>query len=249
MKKTIALILTSVLLLATLSFTACSSGNSDDAFLSALAQGLEARWAMTNKFDNDEDSKETKAGWESWFNAEYDKIQSYKDSEFENADLGKWAKKYIESIEESIDCLQYYGTNQWNEKYSNGAYQRRVAALYKINSIVPIEVSGDYESNLSDLLTDGEVSEFASKVLKNTEFKKIEDEYGWKTYQAVIENTSSANFSYFSLTVGLVDKDGVTVETEEPMVEQWNAGEKTRFEFSTDEKFEKLDVKYASWDF
>lgn len=249
MKKRMSLLLIMIMIISTFAISGCTSGKADDKFMIALAKGLEARWELTDKADNNKDAVDTKADWEGFFNAEYDQIKSYKDAEFEDADLGKWAKTYINSIEESIDCLQYFGSNQWDTKYYNGAYQKRVEALYKINSIRKIEVSEESEGSLTELITNGEVSNMASKLLKSVKFEKTEEEYGWKTYQAVCENTSSANFDYFSFSVGLIDKDGVTLTTEEAMVNKWSSGEKVRFEFSTDEEFEKMELKYASWNF
>lgn len=247
MKKKTSVLLIGTLTIMMMLFTGCGKQAPDEAFIDALEKGLVARWELTDK--SDDETKETKADWEGYFDAEYNQIKSYKDAEFEDADLGKWAKKYINSIEESKDCLKYFGSNQWEEKYFAGAYQSRVAALYKIDSIHKLEVSEDYEASLSELITNGEVSDMATKLLKNTKFKKTKDDYGWKTYQAVVENTSSADFDYFSLSVALIDKDGVTVSTETPYVEKWGAGEKIRFEFETDEEFEKMNVKYAQWNF
>lgn len=249
MKKKISVLLMLVLAFSMVTFTGCEEQSSDEAFLDALVNGLEARWTLTDKFEGDNAADETKTDWESFFNAEYEQIKDFKDAEFENADLGKWAKKYINSIEASKDCLQYYGTNQWDEKYFNGAYQSRVEALYMINSIQKIEVSEEYDGDLSSLITDGEVSNMVTKLLKEVKFKETKNDYGWKTYQAVVENTSSADFDYFAFTVALIDKDGVTISTQDAYVEKWNSGEKIRFEFETDEDFEEMNVKYASWNF
>lgn len=240
----------SALLLLCLMFSLCScegQTSTDEQFMNSLAKGLEARWALCNT-DEGKDTI-TQDDWAEYFDAELKEISQYENKEFENADLGKWAKKYIESMKASVDCLDYYNTAQWDSKYHSDIYQDRAEAVYRINSISAIPVSEDYKTDLKGLVINGEVSMKTSEWMKKIKFEKVEDEYGYATYRAILENTSSTDFDYFDFTIGLVDKDGVTIDTVESYVENWNSGEKARFEFTADEPFEKKVIKYASWDF
>lgn len=217
----------------------------EDDFLKDLASGLEARWVLTTA--NEEKEKLTKSDWEGYFNAEYDIISKYADANFKDKTMTKLAKRYVECIVQSKECLPYVGTNKWESKYSNGVYNDRAETLYEINAIKPIPVSEDNKESLTDLITDGEVTKMVRDLLKTVKFKKVEDEYGWKTYQAVVKNSTTVDFEYFSFEVDLIDKDGVTLTTASASVQNWDAGETSRFEFSTDEKFAKMEVEYASW--
>ena len=117
----------------------------EEDFLRDLAKGLEARWVLT---DEDEEKETlTEADWEEYFNAEYDVIIKYEKANFKNKTMRKLARKYVESIIESKECLAYFGTNQWTSKYSNGVYNKRVELLYKINAIIPIPVSKEKNQN------------------------------------------------------------------------------------------------------
>jgi hypothetical protein len=87
----------------------------DEKFMESLANGLEARWVLTEA----KEENLLKTDWESYFNAEYEQIKVYKDQTFQDKNLESWAKKYIGSIEESIEALAYYGTNQWQQKYNH----------------------------------------------------------------------------------------------------------------------------------
>lgn len=217
----------------------------DEKFMESLAKGLEARWVLTEA----KEENILKSDWESYFNAEYNVIKDYKDQTFVDQNLEKWAKKYIDSIEESIESLAYYGTNQWEQKYHNGAYHNRSISLYNIHEISPVPVSSENQDNLLGILSDGEAIGMIRPLLEKVSFKEVENSYGWKTYQAVIENTTTLNFSYFAFDVDLIDEDGVTIATEYAMVENWESGEKVRFEFSTDEEFVEMNVEHASWNF
>ena len=219
----------------------------DERFLDCLAKGLETRWALTAEDEKKE--AVTKKDWEEYIAAEYDNIIDFKDAKFENADLDKWGKEYVNSIVRSKEALAYFGSNQWDAKYHNGIYQDRACALYKINAIQPVPVSEEGQSSLQSLVMDGEVSDFASSILGSVKFEQESDDYGWKTYSTVVENTTSTSFSYFSIAVDLLDKDGVTIETANAYCDWWDAGEKTRIEFSTDKNFETMEPSYASWSF
>lgn len=219
----------------------------DERFLECLANGLESRWELT---DADEKKEViTKKDWEEYIAAEYDNIIDFKDAEFENPDLGKWGKEYINSIVRSKEVLAYYDSNQWYAKYHNDVYQDRACALYKINAIQPVPVTEEEQGELQSLVMDGEVSDFASLLLGSVKFELESDDYGWKTYSAVVENTTSTSFSTFQIAVDLLDKDGVTIETAIAYCDGWDSGEKTRIEFNTDKSFETINNSYASWGF
>lgn len=219
----------------------------DEKFMDSLAKGLEARWVLTEANENADTI--LKSDWEKYFLAEYDNIIEYEDAEFEDVNLGKWAKSYIDSIGASIEVLAYYGTNQWTTKYSNGVYHDRSVALYNIHKIIPVPVSSDNQENLIGILSNGEAISMIRPLLNKVVFEESENSYGWRTYQAVVENTTTLSFSYFSFDVDLIDEDGVTISTETAWVEHWEPGEKIRFEFSTDESFAEMDVAYANWNY
>lgn len=242
-KKALALLFFAILLLSGLS--GCGQ-STDEKFMESLAKGLEARWELTTA---NESGEITKADWESYFAAEYDQIIKYKDKTFENGELERWAKIYIHCIEASKEVLAYYGTNQWGSKYTNGIYHERAVALYEIHSICPVPVSPESQEKLIGLLNDGEVINMVNNLFEVVEFKKIEESYGWSTYEAIVENTTSIDFSAFYFDVDLIDKDGVTIATETAWAENWQAGEIIKFTFTTEEVFAEMDVEYCGWDF
>ncbi len=219
----------------------------EDDFLKDLAKGLEDRWILTNADEGKETL--TKADWEKYFDAEYNIISKYANANFENQTMSKLAKKYVECIVQSKECLPYVGTNQWQTKYSNGVYNTRVETLYKINSITPIPVSEENKKELQNLITNGEVIDMVRDLLKTVKFEKTEESYGWKTYQAVVMNSTTIDFSHFAFEIDLIDKDGVTLTTAYSSVDNWDAGERSRFTFSTNEKFVEMEVERASWNF
>lgn len=243
LKRISLLLLSSILLLGSL--CGCNQSPVDEKFMASLAKGLEARWELTTAQKGDN----LKSDWESYFDAEYNEIKKYKEESFENQELERWAKTYIHCIEASYEALAYYGTNQWATKYTNGIYHERAVALYEIHNIAPVPVSTENSEHLIAIINDGEVIKMVNNLFETVNFKKVEESYGWTTYEAVVENTTSIAFSYFYFDVDLIDKDGVTISTETAVAENWEAGEKLKFSFSTDESFEEMDVEYCGWDF
>jgi hypothetical protein len=219
----------------------------DDSFMKSLERGLENRWNLSEAIKEDAPVSEQAANFKKCVAAEYDPLIKYENATFENKKLGKYAKEYIDTIKETREIEDTYGSDSWSMKYNNGIYQFRVAALYKINKIRPLEISDKYQTIFKSMLSEGETSVFASSILKKAKFKLKDESYGQKTYAAVVENTSSNTFDYFSLVVKLKDKDGVVVDTQEPNTSKWTPGTKTRFEFTTDKKFKTISVEYAEW--
>ena len=81
-------------------------------------------------------------------------------------------------------------------------------------------------------------------MVKSIEFKLDNNEYGWKDYSAVVENTTSQDFDSFYLNIKFVDADGITVDTTTASADDWKSGEKVKFTFMTDAKFEEIQWDY-----
>ena len=72
-------------------------------------------------------------------------------------------------------------------------------------------------------------------------FELIEDNYGYRRYVAVLENTSEYDIEFLSLNMNLLDADGVIVDTAYDSVEHVSKGQKVRIEFSTMEDIDAVD--------
>lgn len=81
-------------------------------------------------------------------------------------------------------------------------------------------------------------------MINNIIFNKEQEEDGYKNYSTVVENTTSMNFDALYLHVKLIDINGITIETTTFGAENWNSGDKFRFDFSTDKDFEKIELEY-----
>lgn len=208
-------------------------------FLKALATGLEERWKLTDA----EKETETTEDWENYINAEYTMISKFANMNFEDQNLADLAKNYIKMLESAQDIVKYYGSNEstfWREY--NPIYQERAIILMKINNDYVIPVSDDKKVKLNDIVTSGELVLKLQEILSNAKFQKISEEYGWKEYEAVVENTSNTAFSWFIFNINLIDKNGTIVETPTASTSNWGIGNKHKFKFSTNENFEKIVV-------
>ncbi|MFZ2756278.1 MAG: FxLYD domain-containing protein [Atopobiaceae bacterium] len=124
-----------------------------------------------------------------------------------------------------------------------------MTALYNINEASAISVASSEQSNLDDVLTDGKTANTVTGLMNSASFTQEESENSgtYKTYSAVVENTSDITFSYFSMNISLEDADGVVVDTQTTSTQSWDPGSKHRFQFSTNAEFTKIDVASTSW--
>lgn len=244
-KRTLLVVIISVLVIFLLSFTGCSQQNSksvDEQFMTALSTGLENRWKITDAADDQSQESLEKA-----VQAEKDAVGRFYDQEFENAELGEAAKRYIDALNASNAADMYSANN-----YSRWAkvYNSRVAALYDINGIQAIPVSDSKKSTLNELLNDGEAASFALASISTVTFEPQPPEYEsskWIEYKAVVENTSDLSFSYFNYNVNVTDSDGVVADTYIASTNDWAPGTKHTFEFSTDVNVASIDVTSCEW--
>ena len=214
--------------------------STEGMFLRALATGLEDRWEISNSTGDQSMTTDT---WRALIDAEYEKVKDYKSAQFNDSKLASYAKQYIKLLEDASKVIKYYGSNEttfWNQY--NPIYQDRCLVLKQINSKYTIPVSEENQSQLNDLVTEGELVAELRKILKAVKFKKVSDDYGWKQYEAIVENTSKTEFPYFSFDINLVGKDGTIVETTSSYTENWKVGQKNRFTFSTNAKFDRIEV-------
>ncbi len=149
-----------------------------------------------------------------------DKPDNWYDDEFIVEDARENSKPLVEG-----DVVTIYGVYLGTEEL-----ERVIGGTDKVPSIAAIYT------------TDSENIAKIKALKKSINFTKASEEYGWKTYRAVVKNPIDAEFDSFSLDVSL-KKGGTVVETQYASVEHWKAGEKATFEFETDANFDKIVIK------
>lgn len=217
----------------------------DIRFAENLVKGLEDRWALENA--NGESGTVSAEVWEQYLNAEYDRLAELREEPFDNEALGEWAVSYIDCLADAKELLPEYGTTVWEDQYTNGIYHQSTVALYKINAISPIVVAEEYQETLQAMLDNGQAIDMVNELFDQAKFQVIATSGGVDTYEAIVENTTTLNFTFFSFEVELLDENGEIITTETVSVNNWEAGEKEKFRFSTKELFAEMEVKYANW--
>ncbi len=219
----------------------------DDRFMDALMAGIEARWQLVDVVEAEKGAVPTKEQWAQYFDAEYAQIAAFKDETFNDEALGTAAKRYIGSIEMSIEALDTYGTDAWQDAYHNGAYHEQMMSLFQIHSIRPLEVAEERQKKLDYMLIIGEVIDMAYPLIDQVMFLLVQDNDGVKKYETTIRNTTSITYEWFRFEVDLLDKDGNVVATEIAKVNWWEPDDRVRFNFTTREEFSAMDVRVAHW--
>ena len=219
----------------------------DDRFMESLSAGMEARWQLMDVVEAQKGAVPTKEEWAQYFDAEYSQIEKFRDETFEDEALGTAAKRYIGSIEMSMEALEHFGTDAWEDAYHNGAYHEQMVSLFRIHAIRPVEVAEERLKKLNYMLIVGEAIDMAYPLIEQELFLLVQNSKGVKKYETTIRNTSSVTYEWFLFEVDLLDEDGKVIATETAKVYWWKPDEKVRFNFLTGKDFSAMDVRVAHW--
>lgn len=220
----------------------------DDRFLDRLAEGLEAKWKIAAPLELDKKAEPTAEQMELIVRAEYDLLAEFEQETFTDEALGELAHKYVRSIADTLEAIEVYGTEEWVDRYENGAYHRYTMALFGIHSMHPITVSEENQPKLEELLQHGEVIDMAYMLIDQVFFLDVSTSDALKKYETTIENTTSLTFTWFLFKIELTDEEGNLVEVKESKVYNWTPGQKVRFNFTTTKEFHSMDVTVANWE-
>lgn len=200
----------------------------DQAFLTDLGKGLEARWAI-----NDNNDETTSESLKKAIQAEKDAIDQYRTAEFEDAKLQELAIKYLNALNDTMDQAEVYSPNNYDslEAWSK-AYDNRTMILNEIVSGYDVTVSSKYQSYLDDLLANGKAVQKTSDndaivqgIADSIEIVFESDSYGYVNGKATMTNTSELDFDYIYFDVQLYDAAGTRTDTTYLSVNNWGPGE------------------------
>lgn len=250
----IAAIVVIIALVAFFSIKSATNPNRsyDKQFMSALENGLQNRWKISDK-----DSSDTKSSYQKGIDAELEAVSEFKDKKFKSTSLQEQAIAYINVLNESKKTLTYFGSDKWNTDWDE-TYDKRTSILVKINKISKIEVSKKNQSTLDELLGSGraatEKSNFNTKLdnlLDKVSFtaEPKESPSDYTTYKTTVKNTTGKDITSLSASVKLKDENGVVVDNQYINVDQWLNGESTQFDFMTDKQFAKSEIRVSYVDF
>lgn len=248
MKKRIFSLMLCILVAAFLAGCSSASKSVDESFISAEAKGLQERWDVSDKQEKDK-VESTAETFIACVDAELNAIAEFKEAEFEDETLGGLAKEYIGILEKSKElAADYYDKNYetFSTEYTT-INQRRSQIIQKFSEDYQLPIDDDHTDTLNTFIADAKLTTAVQDIISSTTFEMTEDDYGWKKYQAVVENTTEKTFESFNFDINLVDKEGVVVQTQNAYTENWKPGDKHRFEFSTDAEFDKIEIEKADW--
>lgn len=251
MNKLMTIIISILLLFSIGSFAGCSSsGGSDYAdqdYIKSMAKGLEARWDLNDKYEDQEDTKDT---MEEYIQAELDQLTQYESASFEDTKLQEKALAYINCLKDSKEHLEWYFSDENYDKWDE-IYNERAVLIKDFVENYGLTVSSKHQATLDEFLMAGKEASEASeqedainKIVQKLEFEVTEDDgYGWKTYQAVFDNTTDFDIENVSIDVNLLDEEGTIVETQYVYGDNISKGQKAKMEFETDVSFDRIELK------
>lgn len=219
----------------------------EDRFPDRLAEGLQNRWQLEKDLKVDKKYVYTKEDWTAMFDAEYEKLASFKEDKFKDETLRELANRYIRHLEESYETLEKFGTDQWTDEYNSRVYQQQTVTLLELNRLYPLTVAQEHEKSFTKMLNNGEIIEMVTTIIDQIYFLDIRDTGYGTTYETTIRNSTSLTFEWFTLEVELLDDSGNVLDTKLLELNNWEPEEKVRLNFTTKEPFSSIDIAFANW--
>lgn len=216
----------------------------DDDFVNALAKGLESRWKYIDENPQDNSADNYKKA----IDTELKELEPYKDKKFKDDKLKELALAYINQLKEGKNAAEKFGSDSFYEVWSKHVNER-TRILSEISNIKEIPVKD--KKILDELLAKGkEVTDNKEKeqtikdFITSITFVKNENESNeyMQKYEAIVENTTQYTFKSFSISINLINSEGVTVETTYANTQNWKPGSKVKLEFMTDKEFTTTEI-------
>ena len=104
------------------------------------------------------------------------------------------------------------------------------------------QIAEDFRTKAKLILESQALEDEIQLIVDHVSFELVEKSYGWKTYQATVENTTDKDFEYFSFEISLLDENGVIIKNDYASINNWGSGQKAVFEFETDVDFESMEI-------
>lgn len=270
MKKKISYLLCVIICLSAL-LMGCSSPTdkqeqeeyADQKFIEAMANGLEERWALTEKDESKEgyeditwDSEEYQKMMKSYIQAELDAIESFQNEKFKDSKLQEMAISYINLLKEHKKITEYMTVdyNKYAEELTP-IYDNRTKIITTIDEEYELPIDKKFQNTLDDFKTNASlVQEQESKqaqvdaLVSSVQFNKTTTDGDYTTYVAIIENTTDMNFASLQFNVNLLDANGVILESNSLFVNNIGKGQKAQIEFITDKNFTSTNLACDYWE-
>ena len=213
----------------------------DAGFLTLLAQGLEARWQLSDTTDYETDS-EYPAYVTNLIHAELDTLGSFSDYTFADAGLQELAKQYFDALNKQLEGASYFNTNYelYNQVFMAEGYNVRAKVLGKLAADYDLTVSEQYASDLTDFITlYNRFSAIDALVQQPLVMTNLGDEC-----ELVIENTSGHALQQVMVEARFVDDAGVVVDMWAEYIDNWDAGSKNKLVFlAMDTTYTHIDLR------
>lgn len=249
MKKIILLIST---LMLSVVMVACSSAETeekgkDKAFIKDVKKSFDARSIYLSDVDSGKITLSEDKYLKEAVLKEKNILEKYKDAEFDNPELSKLAKDYIDGLNKQEESIKYYNSDYVKyEKLWTEGYDIRSTTLTtlvdKFGLQMTDEAFEDLKNNAQVVKEKNDTKAKVDEMLKTIKFEKTKEEYGWKDYESIVQNTSGVDFESFFLDVKLLDSDDVVVESIPVSPNgSWAKDQKVKLTFSTDKSFEKIE--------
>ncbi|CAO1653760.1 hypothetical protein NYA9BBAC_02554 [Salinibacterium sp. NYA9b] len=249
--------------LCLIALTACSGTNpspepasADQAFLEDVTSGWVDRWDFLDTPEQDLDPNDS--GYDEKFEQqmqaaiaiEIDKVGGYTSMPFEDDSLRTRAVDYVDLLGESKDALQYLNVDYLKfDGLWRDIYDRRTVAILDLIDTYSLELPAEYQDITDEMRTNANLAEerasfesSISSVVCDLEWEMAGESYGWFDYESAAKNTTGTDIDNLSLTLSLLDENGVNVDSSYASVSSWRADQTAMLEFSSQSEAGEIDI-------
>lgn len=220
----------------------------DKRFLNDIETSIKERWGNSNKVELDFEK------YKQLVEDEEKRLSQYEDATFSDIRLENIAKDYLQGVKKQKEALNYMMTdfNKYNELWNQGMADRFNQIDILVNEYgikVDKEILEEMRGNTKAINEENEIGTKVEELASKIKFQEEEALDNWRTYSAIVENDTGINFKYFNIKAKLLDSEDTVIETAYSNADNWQIGEKIKFKFMTDSKFEKIKITKEDIDY
>ncbi len=271
MKRILVLLISIVML--TFMLTGCTEQagenmSDDERFIANLEKGLEARWALTEseEYNNEKMESASTAQLQKadrlFVESELDAIGDLADYEFEDTEIKQLAEKYMKGLQLQKEGVQYQGTTEYTKQQQTWdlGYYYRIICISELHDKYGLTVNSRYKQVFEDCIAEVvtakkavAVQEFVDKLSATIEYSlDYEKSDEWDTcYTAIINNTTDYEIDSLEIDVDFLDANGVVVYQTADYLSNIKPGSKIKSSIYYYEDitggFDRMDIKVSAW--
>lgn len=217
----------------------------DELFLARVAQGLEARWHLSDTTDIPANDADYPAYATELINAELDAIGSLSEYDFQDPALKELAWKYYNALCSQVEGAAYYVNIEdylkYEEVFIMEGYNQRAKVIGKLYSEYGLTVSEEYADSMNNFVT---LYQKFSAIDMLAQQELVLNNLGDKV-EITVGNNTGYDLGEVFVEIQYLNDAGEVLDFSLEMFDDWYAGSRNRMDFyRTDADFTHAELSF-----